>query len=102
VLEVGGRRKKELGEDVSTYVVNGAPHNADGVLFDEIVDVRVFYVNVLRLGSSHVVGSKGNATLVVLKGGGWASDGKPIVGRSRRRNMAFERRMQGPCIRPRR
>jgi hypothetical protein len=45
-------------------------------LFDEITDVMVLDVNTLGLGGSHVVGSKSDATLVILEGGSRASDGK--------------------------
>jgi hypothetical protein len=45
-------------------------------LFDDIADVVIFDVDVLRLRGDHVVGSKGNATLVVLNGGGWVNNGK--------------------------
>ena len=50
-------------------------------MFDEFPNVVVLDVDVFGLRGSHVVGSKSDAALVVLKGGSGASDGKTNGGK---------------------
>ena len=50
-------------------------------MFDEIPNVVVLDVDVFGLRGSHVVGSKSDASLVVLKGGSRANDGKTNGGK---------------------
>ena len=50
-------------------------------MLEQIANVMVLDVNVLGLRGGHGVGSKGNAALVVLKGGSRANDGKTNSGK---------------------
>jgi hypothetical protein len=76
------RGKVKLGEDVLKHVVGRAPDDVNGALLDEVADVMAFDVNAFGLiRCGHVVGSKGNAALVVLKGSGWASEGRTNCGK---------------------
>ena len=85
MLEVNDRRDRKLGENIREHVGCGTPHDGDSTLLDEVMDEVVFDVNVLCPRSCHVIGGKGDATLVVFKGGGRACERtskQSIVGRS--------------------
>ena len=92
VLEVGGRGQRELGENVSKHIISRAPDNADGALLDEISNVVVLDVDVFGLRGSHVVGRKSDASLVVLKGGSRANDGKTNDGKKQTEKHGMLRR----------
>ncbi len=91
VLEVDGRGKRELGDDVSKHVIGRAPDIANRGLLDQVADVMVLDVNVLGLGGCHGVGGKGDAALVVLKGGDRADDGETNNGKKLTKKHSFLR-----------
>jgi hypothetical protein len=68
VLEVVKRRKVELDEDVREHVGGGATSEGDGALLDEVSDVVVIDVDVLRLRGGHVVCGEGDTSFVVYIG----------------------------------
>ena len=49
VLTMGSARKRKLGKDVLKHVIDGAPDDLDGAMFDEVAYVVIFNIDMLGL-----------------------------------------------------
>ena len=71
VLAMDRRWEGKLCKNIGEHVIGWAPNELDGALFDEVADVVIFNINVLRLVSRHVVGGQSDTALVVLVDTAW-------------------------------